>query len=106
MRTITTRRLALAAALVFGCVAASSAADLTLTLVDADTQSPLEGATVEIYLSTGIRAAESGPEGLVSFESVVGRGFWVEIDGVRLSDFYYVVDSPIEIQVRQDGGAR
>lgn len=100
------RRLALAALFVFGSVGASSAADLTLTLVDSDTQEPVEGIPVEIFLSTGVMTGESDADGLVHYQNVVGRGFWVEIGGERLDDFFYVADSPVEVQIDQQGGNR
>jgi hypothetical protein len=105
MRNRAFRHLALTLLLVLGSVGISSAAELTISVVDEDTQLPVQGASVKVYLSYALLEAETGIEGLVSFDNVIGRGFWVEIDGERQAEFYYTENSPIEIRIQAQGGA-
>ena len=105
MSTSVLRRFALTCLLVVGAVAVANAATLSITLVDSESQQPVEGATVVVYLSHGVLAGFSDAEGTLSFENVIGRGFWLEVNGERLSDFYYTENSPVEIQIDSRGGA-
>ncbi len=85
---------------------ATQAATVAITLKDADTQAPIQGVKVELYLSYGILAAQSDAAGTVVFEDVRGRGFWLVLDGVKRSEFYRVADSPFVVLVSRGGGAR
>jgi hypothetical protein len=99
-------RLAFAFLLILGGVGASNAANLEVTLIDGNTQLPVAEANVEIFLSYGVLTAQTDADGTVIFDDVYGRGFWVEVNGERLPDFYYTESSPVEIEVISDGGAQ
>jgi hypothetical protein len=92
--------------LIVGAVAVANAATLSITLLNSETQQPVEGATVVVYLSYGVLAGFSDAEGTLIFDGVEGRGFWLEINGERLSDFFYTENSPLQIQLDSQGGAQ
>jgi hypothetical protein len=95
-------------ALLLGGIAggALGASDVSITLKHSDTETPAVDVEVSIFLSTGVLRATTDEDGVALFEDVVGRGFWVEVNGERLRDFYYVADSPLEILVNAEGGGK
>jgi hypothetical protein len=71
---------------------AFAAEDVSLTIVDQEV--PLAGAEVAIFLSDGMHSGITDSEGLVTFSVEYGRGFWVEVNGERLDQFYFVESAP------------
>ena len=76
---------------------AQAATDLTLTIVN-DSE-PVVGAQIEIFLSNDYQLAATDDLGQVTFEVESGRGFWLEVDGERLAEFYFVDDAPESIDL-------
>lgn len=76
---------------------AGAAQDITLTIVDHDV--PLAGVEVAIFLSDGMQTGVTNENGLVTFTIDYGKGFWVEVNGDRLNQFYFVDDAPYALDL-------
>ena len=68
---------------------------ITLT----DQGAPLVGSEVVVFFSTGAKEATTDEEGHVSFRVDGERGFWVEVDGERLNEFFFVDQRSFDIDV-------
>ncbi len=66
-------------------------------------ETPLVGADVVVYLSDGVHQGLTDDEGKMTFEALTGRGFWVEVDGERLDEFYFVDQAPYQIDLSTVG---
>lgn len=61
---------------------------------------PLEAAEVTIILSDMAMVASTDQNGFVSFPIEVGRtGFWLEVNGQRLDEFFFVKSNPFTLDV-------
>lgn len=80
---------------------AFAAEEIALTILDTDV--PLAGAEVTIFLSDGMQTAVTDVEGLATFSIDYGRGFWVEVNGDRLAQFFFVADGAQDLDLAAIG---
>jgi len=82
----------------------SVAAAEQVTLKIEDQGQPVAAAEVVIFLSCDRIEATTDALGAASFDiECGGRGFWVEVDGKRLAEFYWVGRVPEKIDVASVG---
>jgi hypothetical protein len=74
-----------------------AAEEVSLTILDQDV--PLAGAEVTIFLADFMYTGVTNEDGIVEFSVDYGRGFWVEVNGERLADFYFVEDAPYTVDL-------
>lgn len=78
--------LLLMAAVLLTAPSARAASDLILLIEDGG--APVQGATVEVFLSYGSHTTTTDADGFAAFQIESGKGFWVEVNGERLDHFY------------------
>jgi hypothetical protein len=65
---------------------------------------PLAEAQVTIILSDMAMTAKTDQDGFVSFPVEIGRkGFWLEVNGQRLDEFFFVRNNPFTLDVSAIG---
>jgi hypothetical protein len=78
--------LVLLAVALLAAPSARAASDLILLFEDDG--APVQGATIDIFLSTGAYTTITDAEGFAIFQIEAGKGFWVEVNGERLDQFF------------------
>lgn len=59
------------------------------------------GAQVEIFLSNAHLIGQTNEDGVVTFEVESGKGFWVEVRGERLAEFFFVEQAPFQFDLAE-----
>jgi hypothetical protein len=91
------RCLALCGLVLFSPIGASAAEEISLTIMDQDV--PLAGAEVTVFFADFMLTGVTDEQGVVDFSIDYGRGFWMEVNGARLAEFYFVEDSPLSVDL-------
>lgn len=81
----------------FGLGSAQAGDDVALTISDAGRA--VGGVKVEIFLSNTHLSGQTDAQGLVAFEVESGKGFWVEVNGERLAEYFFVEQAPFAIDL-------
>ncbi len=96
------RSAGLAAVLgIIGLGSARAGTEVVLTIYD--DAAAVAGAQVEIFLSNEHLAGQTNNDGIVAFQVESGRGFWIEVNGERLAQFFFVDQAPIQIDLATMG---
>ncbi len=78
---------------------AFAADDVVLTISDGG--QAVVGARVEIFLSNAHLIGQTNDDGVVAFEVESGKGFWVEVNGERLAEFFFVEQAPYQFDLAE-----
>ena len=89
--------LGLCVALIAVAAAAMAATEVRFQLMNNGT--PMSNAQVVLYLSYGAENGRADANGGVAIEIQEGRGYWIEVNGARLKQFFLVDQTPAVIDV-------
>jgi hypothetical protein len=56
---------------------------------------------VELFLSNDHLVGQTDADGVVTFEIESGKGFWVEVRGERLAEYFLVEQAPFQIDLAE-----
>lgn len=94
---------ALGLALLMAVVLSAPASSATISFQIKDGERVLSNTEVTLFLSYGKEIATSNETAQVNFEVDKCRGFWVEVEGKRLAQFFEIGRVPQVIDVRRTG---
>jgi hypothetical protein len=78
-----------------------AAEEVSLTIMDTDV--PLSGMQVEVFFSDGSQSGITDDQGFVAFSVEYGRGYWVEVNGERIAEFFYIADGHQNVDLATAG---
>jgi len=84
-------------------VLGSAGAGTEVVLTIQDDAVAVAEAQVEIFLSNEHLVGQTDSDGVVAFQVESGRGFWIEVNGERLAQFFFVDQAPLQIDLATVG---
>jgi hypothetical protein len=89
----------LALGIVLAALASAARAATEIRFQVLNSGSPMSDAEVVLYLSYGAETGRADVNGNVVIPIEKGRGYWIEVNGARLKQFFYVDQTPAVIDV-------